>query len=102
MNITIATIQLPPNEVSHIESYAYEVTARKSLLQFCFEHEINVNNPVFKRYHDQYVEYTAQYEILKSMIYDKYVKEKYPNSMWNLDFSTGILNIMKQEENNNE
>ena len=90
-------VEVPEELTSYIESLNFEVEARRSLINYCMGHGINPENPVFQRYHDEYVDFFIQYEEAKAEITDKYVKNDYPNSNWVLDFGTSTLTITVEE-----
>lgn len=86
-------LTIPEDIVDQTESYMYETNARQALLAYCMEHGIDTDNPIFKRYHDEYVEFHCQYEMMKTKITMGFVAPKYPNAKWNLDFDTCTLTV---------
>ena len=86
-------IDIPSNLVDLIESYQYEVNARMNLISFCIDKGISLENEIFKRYHDEYIEFTVKYEQAKRQITETYVDPYYPNSRWSLDFDSCKLTI---------
>lgn len=90
-------IEIPEKLSDYIESLMYEVNARRDLLAFCVERGMDVDGEVFQRYHKQYVEFNAEYELAKKNLTEDYVAGKHPNAKWNLDFMTHTLTVEVQE-----
>lgn len=86
-------IEIPRELVDLVESYQYEVNARMNLISYCMDRGIDVDNPVFKRYHDEFVEMSVRYEQAKNQISNEYVLPHYSNARWNLDFDSCKLTI---------
>lgn len=91
-------VDIPEELSQYIESIHFEVEARKSLINYCMGHGINPENPVFKRYHDEYIEFFIQYEEAKKEITEKFVSNKHKNASWNLDFETSTLTITTEDQ----
>ena len=84
-------IKIPEDMSNYIEGLMYEVNARKDLVAFCIERGVDINNDIFQRYHKEYIDFSAQYEIAKKEMENTYIKPKYPNCKWNLDFSINTV-----------
>lgn len=81
-------IIIPQDVSNYIEGLMYEVNARKDLVAFCIDRGISIDSDVFQRYHKEYVDFSAQYEMAKKEMESTYIMPKHPNCKWNLDFST--------------
>lgn len=76
-----------------LEKLQYEVNARKSLLAYLIQLDIQKNDK-FEKYHKEYLDFFTQYEKAKKYITDKYIpKDKINNSEWELNFETQILTV---------
>lgn len=84
--------QVPEKMRDYLERLSYEVDARKDLLAFLVEREQDGSDS-FKRYHKEYVDLRAEYEMAKKKLADRFVSPDYPDSTWKLDFSTCVLTI---------
>ena len=91
----INTVQVIVSEdmSNYIEGLMYEVNARKDLVAFCIERGMSLDGEIFQRYHKEYVDFSAQYEMAKKELEKTYVQAEYPNSKWRLDFPTHTLTI---------
>ena len=86
-------VVIPEKMSDYIESLQYEVNARKNLVAFCLERNMSLDNETYKKYHKEYVDYTAQFELAKKEMEKEYILPKYPKAKWALDFSTHTLSI---------
>ena len=86
-------VVIPEKMSDYIEGLMYEVNARKNLVAFCIERGMDLEGEVFQRYHKEYVDFTAEYEMAKKEMEREYVSSKYPGSKWRLDFATQTLHI---------
>lgn len=86
-------VVIPEKMSDYIEGLMYEVNARKNLVAFCIERGMDLEGEVFQRYHKEYVDFTAEYEMAKKEMADTYVVPEYPNCNWQLDFATHTLTI---------
>lgn len=86
-------VVIPEKMSDYIEGLMYEVNARKNLVAFCIERGMDLEGEVFQRYHKEYVDFTAQYELAKKEMEREYVSPKYPGAKWRLDFATQTLHI---------
>lgn len=91
-------VEIPEDTSTYIESLQYELNARKDLLAFMIERGQN-NSEGFKKYHTEYMEFNAQYEMAKSEMAATYIVPKYgKNATWNLDFRTRIATVEYSDE----
>ena len=90
-------IVIPEGTSNYIESLQYEVNARKTLLSFCIDKGMDINGETFKKYHDEYVEFVAKYEIAKKELSDTFVAPTYPGAKWSLDFDSNTLTVIEVE-----
>ena len=86
-------VVIPEKMSDYIEGLMYEVNARKNLVAFCIERGMDLDGEIFKRYHKEYVDFTAQYELAKKEMESIYVLPEYPGAKWRLDFATQTLYI---------
>ena len=89
----IIEVVIPKEMSNYIEGLMYEVNARKNLVAFCIERNIDTNSEIFQRYHKEYVDFTAQYELAKKEMEKEYIVNKYPNCNWKLDFATHTVSV---------
>ena len=88
-------VEIPEEVCNYLESLMYETNARKNLLAFCIEHDLNEKD-AFNDYHKEYIEFSAQYEMAKEEMASKYIYPKYPSCTWNLNFNTKIAIVEVQ------
>ena len=91
--MNVIEIEIDRELSNYIESLSYETNARKNLIAFCFSKEIDLDNKIFKKYHDEYIHFNTSFELAKLQLEDTYVKPNYPNAKWHLNFNTNILTI---------
>lgn len=91
--MTKIEVVIPEKMSAYIESLQYEVNARKNLVAFCIERNMSLESETFQKYHKEYVDFTAQYEMAKKELEKKYITPEYPNCNWKLDFATHTLTI---------
>lgn len=87
----IIEVTIPAEMSNYIEGLLYEVNARKSVITFCIEKNMDMNSEIFQKYHKDYVEFTAQYEMAKKEMEAEYISKKYPTAKWRLDFKTNTV-----------
>lgn len=86
-------IEIPEDTSTYIESLQYELNARKDLLAFMIDRGQN-ETPGFQKYHQEYMEFSAQYEMAKNEMAGTYIVPKYgKDAIWNLDFRTRIATV---------
>ena len=86
------TKQVPVGLRDYLERLSYEVDARKDLLAFLLERGQEESDS-FRRYHREYVDLRAQYELAKKELADRFVAPEHPEGVWRLDFATATLTI---------
>lgn len=86
-------VVIPEKMSDYIEGLMYEVNARKNLVAFCIERGMDLEGEVFQRYHKEYVDFTAEYEMAKKEMEREYIVSKYPNCTWRLDFGTHTVTV---------
>lgn len=72
---------------NYLEKLAYEVGARKDLLSFMIESKMN--SELFDKYHDEYLEIYAEYQIAKQKLEEDYIKPLMEDGKtydWDLNF----------------
>ena len=89
-------IKLPEELVNYVEGLAHRTAARKDLIAFMIDHGLG-ESEAFHKYHKEYEELYAQYEIAKDELAQTYVTQTHPNCKWQLNFSTGVLEIEEAE-----
>lgn len=87
-------VPMPEEFCNYVESLMYETNARKDVIAFMINSAI-LNQERFDQYHKEYLEFYAQYELVKQEIQKTYVDEVYGNQAikWNLNFQTQELEI---------
>ena len=99
--MTQKIILIPADFCNYIQGLQYEVEARQSLLNFILTHSSSFTDEIFKRYHDEYVNFYAQYQISREQLVERYIKPlniKWKD--WSLDFNTEELYINYNTEDN--
>ena len=92
----IKTIIIPEDFSAYIQSLQYETYARFNLCAFCLRN--NIQNESFEKYHNEYIEFNAEYQIAKSELENIYVIPEIgdnKNYTWTLNFNTNevIINV---------
>lgn len=100
-----AQINVNEETVSLLQRLNYDVSSRRDTICFLLDqHKMDeddtlLTSKVFNTYQSQLSSLSAEYELAKDEMIRTYVDESIiPNiTNWNLDFSTGILNITYNE-----
>lgn len=100
-----AQINVNEETVSLLQRLSYDVSSRRDTICFLLDqHKMDeddtlLTSKVFNTYQSQLSSLSAEYELAKDEMIRTYVDESIiPNiTNWNLDFSTGILNITYNE-----
>ena len=98
----IKRIVLEEEDLNYLQRLYYEVGARNNVITTLIEnHAMDSNDavltsPAFQTYNKQLSELTAEFEIAKQKIGQKYVPEEFRSNnaaIWEADFSTGEMVI---------
>ena len=78
-----------------IESYDYEINARKYLISFMLSNNMNIDTPNFSKYQDELKNFIMLYERAKSDVSEIYVDplRKDHDATWRLIYKTCELHI---------
>ena len=79
--------------VSKIESLAFEVEARKSVIAEMLSLNMDVTTDAFSKYQSELVRFKAQFETAKKAIETEYVAPIPGWKNWNLDYATRTLTV---------
>ena len=92
-------VPMPEEFCNYVESLMYETNARKDVIAFMIDRNVD-NKERFDQYHKEYLEFYAQYELVKQEIQKTYVDEVYGDQAirWNLNFQTQELEIDLKDE----
>ncbi len=86
-------IKIPEDVSSYLESLQYECNARADLIAFMVRQGLQ-DAEGFKKYHTEYVDFHAQFELAKQEMEEKYLKPEVPGPFtWALDFRTHEVTI---------
>ena len=92
----MATKIIPVHEeiVLEIEKLQYEVNARKEVIAYLINKNIDMDNTTFIKYNDEYLEYYIKYNMAKNKVEKDFVYTAVENPInWNLDFGTKKITI---------
>lgn len=98
----VKRIKLEETDLNYLQRLYYEVGARNNVVTTLIEnHALDSNDavltsPAFKTYIKQLSELTAEFEIAKQRIGQKYVPQEFRGNdaaFWEADFSTGEMVI---------
>ena len=84
-------IEIPESLSNYIEGLHYEVNARRDIIALLIRQ--GDTGDAFQKYHKEYLEYYAKLETAKDTMANEYVKPKYPNCDWRLDFSANTVYV---------
>jgi hypothetical protein len=79
----------------YIERLQFEKMARENLCTFLIRQDL-LNTESFQKYHQEYIELTAEYELAKNELENTYVKPMIQGDKtytWELDFKTYEVTI---------
>lgn len=85
-------VEIPAELCAYLEALQHEVNARQNLVGFMLDRNMK-GTPQYEAYHSDYVEKYTEYSFAQQEVTEKYIQPKYPNSSWNLDFSTHIATV---------
>ena len=88
----MVTLDVPKELSNYVESLAYEVKSRADIISFMISHGM-ASTGDFKAYHDEYTQFYMSYEMAKNEISEKYVKPRFPNCTWRLEFSESRIYV---------
>ena len=92
-NMHTITKTLNEEVVSKIESLAFEVEARKSVIAEMLSLNMDVTTDAFSKYQSELVRFKAQFETAKKAIETEYVAPIPGWKNWNLDYATRTLTV---------
>lgn len=91
-------VKVPEGLVNLIESLQYEANARKDLLAFMLNNGMGETEG-YTKYHYDYIEFSAKFDIAKRDFEQNFVKVKYPDAIsWNLDFASNTVAIVLRDD----
>lgn len=90
-------IPISPNEANYIEGLDYEQSARRDIISFMLEKNMNVNTDAFKQYQKEQSVFHAEFQMAKQEIEQRYIPEEWKGHQvnWSLDYHTCIMSIEK-------
>lgn len=96
------TKQIPNNVVDYLERLSFEVEGMKRVIKELIME--NASNPsfleseTFQKYNERYELRNAAYEIGKNEMAQNFLPQDKTVLSWNLNFSTGILTYVIEQE----
>ena len=92
----LTTMKITDEElVNKLEALNYEVNSRRDIIAFMLSGDY-LRTEAFAQYQQEYQNFYVQYDLLKKMLEDTYVKPLLKDDQtvsWNLDFASGELEI---------
>ena len=88
----VVEVEIPVELCEYIEALQYECNARQNLVAWLLDRGVK-GTPQYDAYHKDYVEKYTEYSLAQQELTEKYIKPKYPNSTWRLDFATHIATV---------
>lgn len=87
---------IPNEEVKIMERLDFQIKGREFIITKMLSNGTNFDNELFKKYHDEYIDYFTQFEIAKNMINEKYIPEQLNkvNNNWSLNYSNHTLTVL--------
>lgn len=87
---------------NYLESLHYETEARKEIVTFMLNNNMDIKSEAFERYHSEYVELSVEYKTAKKELEKSYISDELREDLggvvtWNLDFESGILSLKGRE-----
>lgn len=97
MNETI--IKIDEALATYIESLQYEVNARRDIISFMLERDMDTSSKAFEQYQKEYNELFVQYTTAKDELEKRFVIPAVGDQRvgWNLDFATKEVTITAKE-----
>ena len=98
MDEKILTVEIPEEIVSTVQKYDIERCARRDIILYILENNINIPEERLEKYQKEYDEKYFSFEVAKSEIEKNYVKPlvKDASCSWNLDYESHIITITLQ------
>lgn len=92
-------INIPEDIVNKIQRNHSEVDSRMLLIDRLMDTHKDtpdfIDSPIFKRYHDEFVEFSTEFDMRKQELTKNYIPEYLLEHQinWSLDYDTCILNV---------
>lgn len=92
--ITSIKIEVNQDTVNYIQAISMECSSRQSLLNTISQLQ-GTASKAFKDYHKEYVEFDAEYQLIKERLQEIYIPKKLRDLPidWSLDFQTNLLTV---------
>lgn len=88
-------VEVSQETVNYVQRIDLEANSRKVLLED-IARQLGVKTKAFRDYHEEYMEFDAEYQLIKNQIQETYIPEELRTKhelTWQLDFSTNLLII---------
>ena len=100
--VSIVYVDVTKEMSDYLEALIYETNARKDMIAYMIDHGMT-NTESYDRYHNEYVEYHAKYEMAKHELEVTYVHPlKLGDVKWIMNFRTNQLEIEVTDNGNAE
>lgn len=84
----------------YVESLDYEFSARRDIIAFMIENNMNINSEAFGQYQKEMMEFKVKFSTAKKELEERYVLpilKDNQKAQWMLDYQTCELIITEQE-----
>jgi len=89
-------VEVSQDTVNYIHAVDLEVNSRKTLLGSLAD-QLGVSSKAFKDYQKEFIEFDAEYQLIKNKLQSIYVPDELTNGnhdvKWALNFSTNLIEI---------
>lgn len=83
--------------VEYVEALTYETEARRAIISFMLDHDMDRTTEAFQQYHKEYLEFFSELNMVKAQIERDYVLPETNGGQicWRLDFETGEITLQE-------